>query len=165
MYLCIDVHYSATAAVAAAVAFAHIDSGRIEKEFREKTGPADNYSPGNFYKRELPIMLKLLRKVDYDLKAIFIDGYVWLSAGMQPGLGAHLYQALHNRVPVIGVAKSAYRDCPAAVEILRGGSRKPLYVTAAGMQKEEAADMIRKMHGPYRLPTMLKYADSLSRKS
>jgi len=165
MYLCIDAHYSANSTVAAAVTFQNIDSDQIEREYLRKTGPADEYHPGNFYKRELPVVLQLLRQMEHNLQAIFVDGHVWLTADLQPGLGAHLYRALDERVPVIGVAKNPYRHCTAVAEVLRGGSRKPLYVTAAGMRNDAAAEMVRKMHGPYRIPTLLKHVDSLSRRS
>lgn len=165
MYLCIDVHYSETSTVAAAVLFKEIDSDSVEKEYILKTGRAEDYTPGDFYKRELPVLVMLLRDVKYQLQAIFIDGYVWLSTDLRPGLGAHLFRALDETVPVIGVAKSAFRDFPAAAKVLRGASTKPLYVTAAGMKNEEAAAMVGKMHGLYRLPTLLKYVDRLSRRS
>ncbi|MDW7773291.1 MAG: endonuclease V [Desulfobulbaceae bacterium] len=163
MYLCIDIHYSAKGAVAAAVVFEDIDAGAVIKEYIGKTGPARAYTPGNFYKRELPAILALLRTVEYDLDAILIDGYVWLSADLRPGLGAHLYKALDEKTAVIGVAKSAFKGTPMATEVFRGRSTRPLYVTAAGMEQEQAAALVRNMHGPHRLPTLLKHVDRLAR--
>jgi len=40
-----------------------------------------------------------------------------------------------------------------------------LYVTAAGMRLQEAADRIQRMHGPHRIPTLLKRVDTLARGS
>lgn len=37
------------------------------------------------------------------------------------------------------------------------------YITAAGIEPSQAAILIANMHGKYRLPTILKLADSLSR--
>jgi deoxyribonuclease V len=93
---------------------------------------------------------------------IIIDGYVWLGA-QRPGLGAHLYESLQRRAAVIGVAKTRFVRAEPARMVLRGRSRSPLYVTAAGMDLAEAASHIRAMHGPYRIPTLLKRADQLSR--
>jgi deoxyribonuclease V len=40
-----------------------------------------------------------------------------------------------------------------------------LYVTAAGIEASVAADWIAGMHGPYRVPTVLKRVDQLVRTS
>jgi deoxyribonuclease V len=97
------------------------------------------------------------------LAAVLIDGYVWLDEAGSPGLGAHLYRALEERVAVIGVAKSRYRHPVAAREVLRGGSQRPLYVSAVGVDLEEAAAWVAHMHGEYRIPTLLKRVDQLCR--
>ncbi len=64
---------------------------------------------------------------------------------------------------VFGVAKSRFVGAVDAVPVTRGRSSRPLFVTAAGMDPEEAAEKIRIMHGAYRIPTMLKLADRLCR--
>ncbi|MDH3328149.1 MAG: endonuclease V [Desulfobulbaceae bacterium] len=165
MYLCVDVHYSETGALAAGVVFEEIDSCVITGEYIKKISRVSDYSPGHFYKRELPAILELLREVEHGIKTIIIDGYVWLSTDMRPGLGAHLYTALARKIQVIGVAKNAYKNASMAALLYRGRSRKPLYVTAAGMENELAVHLVKKMHGPHRLPTQLKYVDRLSRMS
>ena len=45
----------------------------------------------------------------------------------------------------------------------RGSSRRPLYVSAAGMELQEAKRHIAQMHGKFRMPALLKRADQLSR--
>ena len=40
---------------------------------------------------------------------------------------------------------------------------RPLYVSAVGVDLVNAADNIRRMHGPHRLPTLLKQVDGLCR--
>jgi deoxyribonuclease V len=45
----------------------------------------------------------------------------------------------------------------------RGGARKPLYVTAAGLPVAEAAELVAEMAGPYRMPDALRRVDRLSR--
>jgi len=47
--------------------------------------------------------------------------------------------------------------------VLRGDSSRPLFVTAAGMNADGAAELVRGMHGLHRLPTLLKRADQLAR--
>lgn len=120
------------------------------------------YVPGEFYRRELPILLALIGRVREPLDIILIDGYVCL--GDEPGLGQHLFEKLGGKTPVIGVAKSRFHDTD-AIEVLRGHSQSPLYITAAGIPLDEAAEHVRQMHGPYRIPTLLKQVDQLSKGS
>jgi deoxyribonuclease V len=40
-----------------------------------------------------------------------------------------------------------------------------LYVTAMGISSEEAKSLIETMHGQYRIPTMLKLVDQLSKQN
>ena len=55
-------------------------------------------------------------------------------------------------VPVIGAAKSRFRTATHAVPVVRGSSVRPLFVTSAGMPTADAADLVRRMAGRYRLP-------------
>jgi deoxyribonuclease V len=120
------------------------------------------YVAGQFYLRELPCLLTALAACPPP-DTVVIDGYVWLGEGAKPGLGAHLYEALSRVVPVIGVAKTRFRNADPVVEITRGRSRSPLFVSAAGIRFSSAAQSIRRMHGLHRLPTLLRRADRLSR--
>jgi deoxyribonuclease V len=106
-------------------------------------------------------LLAALDTLDRPPDLVVIDGYVWLDR--HEGLGAHLYEALERRVPVIGVAKAAAPPSPAAQVVLRGRSRRPLYVTSAGLPVEVAAAKVRSMAGPHRIPTLLGEADRLAR--
>jgi len=96
------------------------------------------------------------------VRSVIIDGYVWLGAG-RPGLGAHLYEALGQRIAVVGVAKRRFHGAGDAVPVLRGTSQVPLFVTAVGIDPSEAAEGVRRMHGGHRIPTLLKRVDRLSR--
>ena len=51
----------------------------------------------------------------------------------------------------------------AYVDHLRGGSKRPLYLTAAGIDVKQAAALVKSMHGGHRVPALLKRADQLSR--
>ena len=97
------------------------------------------------------------------LTVALVDGYVWVGAARRPGLGAHLHGALGGGVAVVGVAKSRYRGTPDARPVRRGGSARPLPVTAVGMAPELAAERVRSMHGEHRLPTLLRRVDQLCR--
>ena len=90
-----------------------------------------------------------------------VDGYADLDPGGRPGLGAHAHTEFG--IPVIGVAKSAFRTATHAVPVLRGTSAHPLFVTAAGMPRDEAADLVRHMAGQHRLPDAMRRADTLAR--
>ncbi len=104
-------------------------------------------------------VLKTLPPVD----VVIVDGYVWLGNRNKPGLGAHLYQALGERTPVVGIAKTKFKGADSASEVIRGKSTRPLFITAAGLSPECAAEHVRAMHGRYRIPTLLKRVDSLCR--
>jgi deoxyribonuclease V len=95
------------------------------------------------------------------LACLVIDGYVDLDPGGRPGLGAHAQAALG--VPVIGVAKTRFRTASHAAQVLRGSSARPLFVTAAGIPLAQAAGLVRRMAGPFRLPDALRRADVLAR--
>lgn len=118
------------------------------------------YISGSFYLRELPCILSLIQSINEDIDTLIIDGYVCL--GEKPGLGFHLWKTLDCRKRVIGVAKSLYKGSD-SIMLYRGKSRNPLYITSAGIDANEAANLIGKMYGKYRIPALLKLVDSLSR--
>lgn len=157
---CVDVDYRGEVAVAAAILFLDWGSGDPVAQHVVTVRGVAPYKPGSFYERELPCIQAVLARNHWPLAAIVVDGYVWL--GAERGLGAHLYSALGERVPVIGVAKNPFRDAPAEV-VRRGDSRKPLYVSAAGMDAGVAGACVQRMHGVHRLPTILKEVDRLCR--
>jgi deoxyribonuclease V len=117
--------------------------------------------PGQFYLRELPPLRAVLDGLD-GMNLLIVDGYADLDPGGRPSLGAHAHAEFG--VPVIGVAKTAFRTATHAVPVVRGeGSTRPLYVTAAGMSRHQAAELIRHMAGRYRLPDALRRADAIAR--
>lgn len=120
------------------------------------------YEPGRFFERELPCLLAVLPRVTVSLDIVVVDGYVVLDDAGTPGLGAHLHDALGGRVAVVGVAKTAYRGGGFAHQVLRGGSKQPLFVTARGLAPEVAAQHVARMHGPHRVPTLLGWVDRLA---
>ncbi|GHG78973.1 endonuclease V [Comamonas sp. JC664] len=164
MLACLDVDYRPDLTVAACVLFRAWTDATESSHLVEHGPPAEPYEPGQFYRRELPHLLRVLARVEVPLEAIIVDGYVWLGED-KPGLGAHLYEALNREVPVIGVAKTAYVTTGPSVTVLRGQSLRPLFVGAAGMDVKAAAEHIRRMHGPSRSPTLLKRVDHLCRTS
>ena len=118
------------------------------------------YEPGLFFRRELPAMRAVLDGVP-DLGVVVVDGYVDLDPAGRPGLGARLHDEIG--VPVIGVAKTAFRSATHAAPVYRGAAQRPLYVTAAGMTVQRAAGLVTAMAGPHRLPDALRRVDRLSR--
>jgi deoxyribonuclease V len=153
----VDVDYRSDHALAACVTFARwTDASGLD----ERTARVDEvapYEPGAFYKRELPCLLKVLDGAGADV--VVVDGYVWLDGG-KPGLGARLHEAAG--VAVVGVAKSEYAGA-GGVAVWRGKSAQALWVTAAGVDVNEAAAAVRAMHGEHRIPTLLKRVDALAR--
>ncbi|SMB94963.1 endonuclease V [Deinococcus hopiensis] len=163
---CVDVDYRGEEAVAACLLFRHWKDAQPLEARTARVSPVAPYEPGQFYRRELPCLLAVLSPLLPQLGTVVVDGHVWLSPGQPPapGLGAHLYAALGEQVGVIGVAKTAYRGAP-AVEVQRGVGTRPLYVTATGIAIMDAARHVQQMHGPHRLPTLLKRVDQLCRRA
>lgn len=161
MFLAIDAQYGeGGTATVAGVLFENWDSPTSRHEVSIDVVNVAEYEPGRFYLRELPCILAVLELIPDALSCIVVDGYVDL--GNKPGLGRHLFDHLEGAVPVVGVAKSSYPDA-GAEEVLRGESRRPLYITAAGVTAPEAAIGVGRMHGEHRFPTMLQRVDALAR--
>ena len=129
-----------------------------------KTGIAP-YEPGLFYKRELPCLIQLWQTLPVlPVEAIVVDGFTVLDDAGKPGLGMHLYEALDRTIPVIGVAKSFYHANEKSVRPLyRGESKKPLYISAVGIELNVAFANIASMHGQHRMPTLLQVLDTLTK--
>jgi deoxyribonuclease V len=158
----VDACYGDESALAACVLFGEWRASVPDNVVTAQVAGISAYQPGAFYKRELPVLLAVLRKIKEPLRAVIIDGYVWLDARQTPGLGARLHDALGG-VPVIGVAKTPFGGGDWSLRVMRGKSRRPLFVTAAGYPSDEAAEAIRTMHGDGRIPTMLRLADHAAR--
>src|SRR5262245_35099826 len=99
---CLDAYYTDSAASAACVLFQSWDAAAPLQVLTLRQGAAQAYEPGAFYKRELPLLLAVLELMERPPRTVIVDGYVWLDGG-RPGLGAMLYGALGERVPVVGV--------------------------------------------------------------
>jgi deoxyribonuclease V len=161
MIACLDVAYSKDVGRAACVLLRDwSDATAAEEHVTEVVGVAE-YEPGQFYRRELPCLLAVLKQLATVPEVIVVDGYVWLGDGV-PGLGGRLHAALGGTPAIVGVAKTCFVSAP-AVPVLRGGTRRPLFVTANGMDVAEAANHVQAMHGAYRIPTALRRVDQLCR--
>jgi deoxyribonuclease V len=97
---CVDVDYRDERAVAGGIAFRDWLDDNVVAERAVSVQGIQPYQSGQFFTRELPCLLEVLRVLPR-LGVILIDGSVWLEEN-RPGLGAHLYQSLDHRIPVIG---------------------------------------------------------------
>ena len=65
---------------------------------------------------------------------------------------------------MIGVAKSGFHQNTKYVRaLLRGQSKKPLYVSALGISADTALDYVKRMSGEYRIPDLLRKVDQVGR--
>jgi deoxyribonuclease V len=165
MILAVDVDYREARARVAGILFREWGDAQTAAEQVAECAVSNDYRPGEFFRRELPCIEHLLREIRQPIDCIVIDGYVYLGGERRPGLGIHLFDALTQQVPVIGVAKTPFRDTPDTTAVFRGRSTRPLYVTAAGMDDDLARQRIRAMHGEHRIPTLLQRVDRLCRQA
>jgi deoxyribonuclease V len=167
MILAIDVHYKENTAKAVGALIQHWDDAVAGRYIIKYIDAVEEYVPGSFYKRELPCILEICKDIDLQsLSYIIIDGFVVLDDAGKPGLGTYVYESIQSQVPVIGVAKSNFHEnLQHVTPVLRGTSERPLYVTAVGTDLQQAADLIKGMHGEYRLPTVLKELDRVTKEA
>lgn len=161
--LAVDVDYQDDTAYVAGVIFHDWTTDTPGKTVVSRVENIKGYVPGEFYKRELPCIFKLLE--DYGIKpdCIVVDGFVFLDGHTREGLGKKLFDKLNGEVIVIGVAKGSFNNISSDYAIYRGESKKPLYITSAGMDTEKAKQLIQSMHGEFRFPTLLKIVDQACR--
>ncbi len=159
---CFDAYYYNNYAKACCVVFDIIPSEKVISRYCEIVDPIKNYISGEFYKRELPCILGIHSKLAADIDIIIVDSYVFLENGKK-GLGAHLFEALNNTIPIIGVAKNPFKGCTDYVQIYRGQSRNPLYISSVGIELGYAARLIKNLSGNNRIPDRLREVDQLTR--
>lgn len=166
MIACVDVDYRpGGAALAACLLFRDWRDASAESSAIARITDVADYTPGMFYQRELPCLLEVIATLPERPRVVVVDGYVDLDPSGLPGLGRHLFDALHGEVAIIGVAKTSFRTATHATPVVRGEGSKPLWVTSAGIDLATAADHVRAMHGPFRVPTLLREVDHLARNS
>ncbi|WP_035650610.1 endonuclease V [Flavobacterium sp. ASV13] len=165
MILAFDTYYYDNKAKTVCLEFTEWNQ---EKDFKVHTEIIDNvseYIPGEFYKRELPCILSLLNNINLKEETIIIvDGFVYLDDDKKYGLGGHLYEKLNKKIPIIGVAKTNFASIEKDKKpLFRGDSKKPLFVTSIGIDLEDAFQKIESMAGEFRIPTLLKEMDRLTK--
>ncbi len=159
----IDVGYTNSSALAACVTINDWADGTPLETHAIEIPTVEEYVPGEFYKRELPCIQRVLTELSNKPDVIVVDGFVWLDAQGKKGLGAKLFDELGGTTPIVGVAKTAFATATNAVKVYRGTSSRPLFVTSVGMDVREAANALKRMHGNNRLPTILTLVDRLSK--
>lgn len=164
MLLALDVFYLQDHAKAVGVLF-NGQKSEPEKVIIEFIKDVYEYIPGEFYKRELPCIKAVLDIVNLkELSAIIVDGHIYIDNEKNMGLGAHVWHLLGGTIPIIGVAKNAFFNNKQTVyELKRGNSNKPLFISSIGIELNAAVQLINEMHGNYRMPTILKELDRITK--
>ena len=149
MKLAADAYYAGNKAKIVGVLFENFSDEKPLKIISKIVDGVAPYESGSFYKRELPCIVSLLQDLDVrDISPIVIDGFVYLGDDSRYGLGGHSYERLERRVQIVGVAKSPFKgSCKLVREICRGGSKRPLFVSAVGINLDEAAQLVKGMSG------------------
>ncbi len=167
IYLIIDVHYEDNAqsstGVVAGIRFSGIEKNTILSEHTTIVNDIQPYESGQFYKREMPCILALLKQIKQPYDVIVIDGYVYLDGKQQKGLGGYLYDTLEIKKPIVGIAKNKFHAITDEYAVKRGKSKHPLYVTCVDADIKTAIKLVHDLEGEYRLPRIIKDVDKLSR--
>ncbi|SHH83234.1 endonuclease V [Flavobacterium defluvii] len=165
MILAFDTYYFENKAKTVCLEFEDWNEDKSFKVHTEIIDSVSEYIPGEFYKRELPCIISLLNQIDLkNIEAIIVDGFVYLDNYKKYGLGGHLYEKLNKEIPIIGVAKTNFASIEKYKKpLLRGNSIKPLYITSIGIDLEEAFQKVESMAGEFRIPTLLKELDRLTK--
>ncbi len=167
MILAFDTYYFEDKAKTVCIAFESWANESNFKIYDEILGGIEEYTSGEFYKRELSCILSLLEKIKVEIahiELIIVDSFVYLDDEGKFGLGGYLYKALDEKVPIIGVAKTNFATIDNLKKsLLRGDSQKPLYITSIGIDLEKATELIQNMEGKFRNPTILKHLDTLTK--
>jgi deoxyribonuclease V len=165
MILAFDTYYFDQKAKTICLEFAEWNEDKNFKVHSEIIDNVEEYIPGEFYKRELPCILSLLKQIDLStIDVIVVDGFVYLNDENKYGLGGYLYEKLNGEIPIIGVAKTNFASIEKNKKALyRGDSKKPLYITSIGIDLDKAYKKVESMAGEYRFPTLLKELDRLTK--
>lgn len=176
MILALDSYYKDNICNTSLVVFISIHDDVPYYKDTIYTEVTSEYIPGEFYKRELPGIIKILEKLQKErpdiwksVTILITDSFITLKTEDKEwgGLGYHLKEYLNsigctNKI-IYGVAKSNFGCCEKISKLVyRGKSKTPLYVQSTH-KNNTAAGVIHNMHGEYRIPTMLKLVDQLSR--
>lgn len=165
MILIFDTYYYNDKAKTVCLSFKDWNKEDDYSIYSETLSDIEEYVSGEFYKRELPCILSLILEIDLNkVNLIIIDGFVYLDDDNKFGLGAYLYDALNKVIPVIGVAKRDFASINKNREVLlRGKSKNPLFITSIGIELKVVSEKIKEMNGEFRIPTLLKEVDRLTR--
>lgn len=162
MKLIIDVSYQENTAKVVGGFFENWYDEKLKIISKKTVINTQEYISGEFYKRELPCILEFLKDYKIEqIELIIIDGFVFLNDDNKKGLGAYLFESLEKKVPIIGVAKTSFHNNKTnVINIYRGDSKKPLYISSIGIEPLKASDLIKNMFGNYRMPDIIKLIDT-----
>lgn len=163
MKLAVAIHFDATQAQVAGVAFDAWDSPEPMKTYLSHIAQVDKAVRGTLDLRGLACMMQLLQEHKLEPELILIDGFAHLDGDETPGLGQHLFQALGGKTPVIGISKTGRPGLSSQFEVMREEEARPLIVTGAGIDIGAAKARLRAMHGRKVVPTLMKLALRLAK--
>ncbi|MEP2278341.1 MAG: endonuclease V, partial [Maribacter sp.] len=92
MIIAFDTYYYDNKAKTVGVSFNKWEDDKPIEIYSEIIEGVAEYEPGSFYKRELPCIMSLLKKISLDkIDLIIVDSYVILDDNGKLGLGGHLF--------------------------------------------------------------------------
>ncbi len=110
MIYAFDTYYYDNFAKTVCIAFENWNSEKETAVYSEKISITADYESGAFYKRELPCILHLLKKMNLNEgDVIIVDGYVSLNSDGKLGLGGYLFKELYESIPLSELQKINFR--------------------------------------------------------
>ena len=82
----VDVDYKGAGARASCVLTESWEAESPTSTYIRDIEAVEPYEPGNFYRRELPCIVSVLRMLPLLPEIVVVDGYVWLSSADRSGL-------------------------------------------------------------------------------
>lgn len=148
----------------------------IDKFEIDKTGIDAEYIPGEFYKREMPCLIKLWNSIPEDVKknisTVIVDGFydIW---DCRPGMGHHFKDWLsengYSNIEVVGIAKTKCRETNKFTlpvyrtkESKESKWRGAIWVNGSN-KNEDYVKRVMSMAGKFRIPSIVKKVDHVSR--
>lgn len=166
--LALDVAYKGSQYKGVGIVFSEWTQGEPSEVIEIKGRNNAPYIPGEFWKKEVPILKELCKNLD-QIKTIIVDGFLEVLDDRTEELNSSFYEHLMKELKgwkgqVIGIAKSDFGETGKkgyALRWERGG--KPLWIQ--WKNGKDPTKNLKEMKGDKRLPDLLQFLDDKTKEN